>query len=627
MVDINHRERTIKVKIVYYGPAVGGKTSNLKVLFERALGTRRGQFLSINSRQDRTILCDLLPLRSGGFRGYELKLQLAAVPGQAIYAASRRVILKGVDGIVFVANSATDRWHESQQSFQEMTGNLLAQQLDPRRIPLVLQYNKRDLPEVMPIADLSRALNDRRAPEFPAVATRGEGVLETFSCILSLVVDVLCRSFATLQLPPGQTVAAWTQQAVEGMFGATRLDQPREPVQPEALALDPDVAASDESPGHLKLQVFTAQDALVGGAAAPETRATDSLAESYAEASAELGLAVSELREERDLLRVRLEEVQRALELATEEPGQTDVETRVRAILQVLVRASRASGATLLLYTGEAAQVLALSPLVGDPLSRTVWGAAHVDELRTLAEPRVEEADASLELAEALRDGMPSFEAVAFVPLRSAERLLGLALLYFGPYAALPTRDRLVHLGFLARVLSGPLEALAAREAALAGDRLKVLSRASATAVASLLTRLPPELARRQPLRIADVLGPLRMPGISVDVPSATATVPGDAALLRFAFASLVRQCETDALERGQIPEVSVRVEEKEGAVSVHITGGGRASVMSAPESGPDLSDAELSVVQSIVGLHGGVLVSGRGEGQAVHFTVELVGA
>jgi signal recognition particle receptor subunit beta len=627
MAEINHRERTIKVKIVYYGPAVGGKTSNLKVLFDRALGTRRGQFLSINSRQDRTILCDLLPLRSGGFRGYELKLQLAAVPGQAIYAASRRVILKGVDGIVFVANSATDRWHESLQSYQEMNANLLAQLLDPRRIPLVLQYNKRDLPAVMPIADLSRALNDRRAPEFPAVAMRGEGVLETFSAILSLVVEDLCRSYATLQLPPGQTVAAWTKHAVEGMFGTTRLDRPLETVRPDALAPEPDGAAPGEEQGHLKLQIFTAQDAPAGGPAAPETRAADSLAESYAEASAELGLAVSEVREERDLLRVRLEEVQRALELATEAPGETDVETRVRAILQVLVRAGRASGATLLLYTGEAAQVLALAPLVGDPLSRTVWGATHVDELRTLAESRLEDADGSLELAEALRGGTPAFEAVAFVPLRSAERLLGLSLLYFDPYAALPNRDRLVHLGFLARVLSGPLEALAAREATLAGDRLKVLSRASATAVASLLTRLPADLARRQPLRIADVLGPLRVPGILVDVPSPTTTVPGDAALLRFAFASLVRQCETDALERGQIPEVSVRVEEKEGAVNVRITGGGRASVMSAPEAGPDLSDAELSVVHAIVALHGGVLIAGRGEDQSAHFTVELVGA
>jgi hypothetical protein len=117
------------------------------------------------------------------------------------------------------------------------------------------------------------------------------------------------------------------------------------------------------------------------------------------------------------------------------------------------------------------------------------------------------------------------------------------------------------------------------------------------------------------------------VPGISVDAPSPTVTVLGDAALLRFAFASLVRQCETDALERGQIPEVSMRVEERAHAVLVRITGGGRASVMTAPERGPDLSDAELSVVHAIVALHGGVLVSGRRADQAAQFTVELISA
>ncbi len=639
MAEINHRERTIKVKIVYYGPAVGGKTSNLKVLFDRALRARRGQFVSINSAQDRTLLCDLLPLRSGGFRGHELKLQLAAVPGQAIYAASRRVILKGVDGIVFVANSAVDRWHENQQSWQEMTSNLLAQRLDPRRIPLVLQFNKRDLPQVMPIEDLSRALNDRRAQEFPAVATKGEGVLETFAAILSLVVDDLRRSYATLQLPEGQTVETWTQQAVVGMFGTTRLEPE---VAPEAPMAQPPPAAPPagitgpsslaaavaEELGHLKLNIFAAQDAPLarpaGATPAPAGPATDSLAESYAEASATLGLAVSELKEERNLLRVRLEEVQRALELATEAPGETDVETRVRAILRVLVAGGGASGATLLLYSGEAAQVLALPPLVGDPLSRTVWGVSHLDELRTLAGPRLEEADAATELTETLRLGLPSFEAVAAVPLRSAERLLGLALLYYDAYASLPARDRLVHVGFLARVLSGPLEAIAAREATLAGDRQKVHARAAAAAVASLLTRLPPDLARRQPVVLEQALAPLRVPGISVEVKDPAAAVVGDAALLRFTFATLVRQCEADALERGQVPEVAVSVTAKPTSYLVRVMGGGRTSVMAAPEKGLDLSDAEMSVVHAIVALHGGVLLSARREDGSPLFTVEL---
>jgi hypothetical protein len=176
-------------------------------------------------------------------------------------------------------------------------------------------------------------------------------------------------------------------------------------------------------------------------------------------------------------------------------------------------------------------------------------------------------------------------------------------------------------------VLAGPLEASAAREAASVADRLKMLSRASAAAVASLLTRLPVELTRRQPLRLADVVGPLRVSGVSVALDSPAVSVLGDAPLLRFALASLVRQCETDALERGQVPEVSVRVTAKGPVIRVHVTGGGRASVTSAPESGPDLADAELSVVHAIVALHGGVLVSGRSEGQAPQFTMDLIPA
>jgi mutual gliding-motility protein MglA len=284
MVDINHLQRTIKVKLVYYGPAVGGKTTNIKVLFERALGSRRGQFVSVNSAQDRTILADLLPLRTGGFRGYDLKVQLLAVPGQAMYAATRRVVVKGADGVVFVANSADDRWSENLQSLQEMAANLLAQQIDASRIPLVFQYNKRDLPAVIELPALSRALNGRHVPEFPAVASRGEGVLETFTSILTLTIEDLCRRYVTLQLPAGQTVAAWAKQAVEGMFGAARLDAPEAPP-----------AAPAEVVEHLKVRVPTADDSgrgtLVGADARP-----DSLTESYAQASAELGFAVSELR-------------------------------------------------------------------------------------------------------------------------------------------------------------------------------------------------------------------------------------------------------------------------------------------------------------------------------------------
>jgi mutual gliding-motility protein MglA len=625
MVDIDHRERVIKVKLVYYGPAVGGKTTNLKVLFERAAATRRGQFVSVNSAQDRTILCDLLPLRTGGFRGYDLKVQLLAVPGQAMYGATRRVVLKGADGVAFVANSALDRWRENELSLREMVSNLRAHQIDVTRVPLVMQYNKRDLPAVVEIPALSRALNTRRVPEFPAVAARGEGVLETFTALLRLTIEDLCRRYATLQMPPGQTVDGWVEQAVTAMFGGASLATPEE----VAAAAGAAAAALDAAPDvdRLKLRVATAEEPARESAAGPEIRTAEGLTESYAEASAELGFLVSELREARDRQTARLDEVRQALELATEGLGRIGVEDRLEAILKVLVKAGGASGASLLLFSGESPQVLPLAPLKDDPLSRTTWGAAHVEEAKALTEPSLEEASRSPQLAQALCLAEPYFEGVALVPMRSAERLLGLALLYYGPYAVLPPAETIVHLGFLARVLSGPLEASAAREAASAGERLKVLSRASAAAVASLLTRLPWELAARRPLRLADVLSPLAGSGVSVDTPSPGTAVLGDAPLLRFAFASLVRQCEADALEKGQIPEVTVRVDVDGDAVHVLVTGGGRASLTSTPHVGPDLADAELSVVHAIVALHGGVMESGRGEGQAPRFAVDLIRA
>ena len=178
----------------------------------------------MNSQQDRTILCDLLPLKSGGFRGYDLRFQLAAVPGQAIYAPARRVVLRGSDGVVFVANSATDRWHENLQSYRELQGHLLAQQIDPITIPMVLQYNKRDLPDVMEVEALDRGLNARRLPVFPAVAMRGEGVLETFAAIVRVTLEDLSRRYPAIALPAGQTIAEWTEQAIVSMFGTARLD-------------------------------------------------------------------------------------------------------------------------------------------------------------------------------------------------------------------------------------------------------------------------------------------------------------------------------------------------------------------------------------------------------------------
>ncbi len=317
MVEFNRQERIVKVKIAYYGPAVGGKTTNLKVLYERARGGRRGEFVSVNSQQDRTILCDLLPLKSGGFRGFDLRFQLAAVPGQAIYAPARRVVLRGSDGVVFVANSATDRWHENVQSFRELQGHLLAQQLDPATIPMVLQYNKRDLPDVLEIEALDRGLNARRLPVFPAVATRGEGVLETFAAIIQ--ADARGPGAALpghRRCPRGR--GSRTGRSRRSSRCSGRPSSPAGETDEEIVTVDlPEEALfSEEASARHLLRLSMPEEVGKTAASAPDAASSAVLAESYAQASTELGLRVTDLREERDLARSRLAEVRMALELA-----------------------------------------------------------------------------------------------------------------------------------------------------------------------------------------------------------------------------------------------------------------------------------------------------------------------
>ncbi len=621
MVDINTKDRTLRVKIVYYGPALGGKTTNLSVLHERALQSRRGEFVSVNSMQDRTILCDLLPLRSGGFRGFDLRLQLLAVPGQAMYAATRRVVLKAADGVVFVANSASDRWRETAQSFEEMNAHLLAHQLDPHTIPLVFQYNKRDLPQTVELATLQRELNVRHVPSFPAVATQRTGVLETFSAILRVTMSDLCRRYRTMELPPGQSVETWTTQAVQEMFGRDRLDAaPAEEAEEVELA-DGTVVAIERS-GHRRVQVTTPEE--TPAAPAPNARAGDSILASYAEASTELGFVVSELREERDTARGRLQEMREALEVATQSAGVGEVESRIGRLLQVLGRAAGASGAALRLLAGESKRILVLPPLASDPLSRTSWGRDHIDALGDLAEPLVEEAVESAELTDALRAGKPSFEAAVVVPLRSTERLLALALLYYDVHAVLPSREALLHLGFLARALAGVLEASAAREASCAAERHRVLSAIATAAVASLVARHPPESLPRTRVELGEMLAPLKNLGVAVELPSAAISVLADAPLIRFALSSLVHLCEADASGRGESPRIVVAASVEDGAVHLKVSGGGRIGVLPSRQPDPAASDAELRVIQAVIDRHGGVLERERHADRRLHFKLRL---
>lgn len=191
MSMINYASREINCKIVYYGPGLGGKTTNLEYVYGKINPESRGKLISLATETDRTLFFDFLPVDLGTIRGFRTRFHLYTVPGQVYYNASRRLILKGVDGVVFVADSQRERMDANITSMQNLYENLEEYGYDPQKIPMVVQYNKRDLPNGVPIEELRAALNPGRRPEFEAVAIEGIGVFDTLKAVSKLVVQSL----------------------------------------------------------------------------------------------------------------------------------------------------------------------------------------------------------------------------------------------------------------------------------------------------------------------------------------------------------------------------------------------------------------------------------------------------
>ncbi len=193
MSFINYASREINCKIVYYGPGLGGKTTNLQYIYNRTNPTAKGKMISLATETERTLFFDFLPLALGEIRGFKVRFHLYTVPGQVFYDASRKLILKGVDGIAFVADSQIERMDANIESMDNMKINLREQSYDLAKIPYVLQYNKRDLPNAASLAELKRVLNPNGVPDFEAVATVGTGVFETLKTISKAVLVELRR--------------------------------------------------------------------------------------------------------------------------------------------------------------------------------------------------------------------------------------------------------------------------------------------------------------------------------------------------------------------------------------------------------------------------------------------------
>jgi len=188
MSFVNYSSREINTKIVYYGPGLCGKTTNLQYIFNKTNPQARGKMISLATETERTLFFDFLPLSLGEIRGFKTRFHLYTVPGQVFYDASRKLILKGVDGIVFVADSQVERMEANIESFENMKVNLKEQGYELDRIPYVIQYNKRDLPNAAPVEEVRKLINSKAIPDFEAVATTGEGVFDTLKSVCKLVI-------------------------------------------------------------------------------------------------------------------------------------------------------------------------------------------------------------------------------------------------------------------------------------------------------------------------------------------------------------------------------------------------------------------------------------------------------
>jgi len=683
MVELNHRERTIKVKIVYYGPPVGGKTTNLQVLHQHAQPQRRGELISINSAQDRTILFDLLPLRAAGFRGFDLRLQVLAVPGQAMYAATRRLVLKGADALVFVANSAADRWEENIQSFREMTQNLLVHQLDPSALPLVLQYNKRDLPQLTPAEFMDRALNARNVDAIHAVAVRGEGVLETFSAILLRTMQDLSSRYQIVETGKGRSIQQWVRETITGMFGRTTLAAEPNPVHEEPVpdlfaaaildaappAAPPPPPPSPPPPGERRtVRVGLPDDMVRRASLGPDARANETLVESYAQASAQLSGTVADLQEERDVARRRLEDVEQALTTAQDVLMGQPLEPTLRNILGRLAESGGAAHASFLRPdVGGQLRSVALLALAEDPLLRVPSGVRHVTtRFLKETEPRAHQTADNLDLGDALEANVPALSAVVAVPVRTPQGLQGLAMLYYVADAALPGAEALAHLGQIARALSASLELSRVLETVRNAERSLALAVAGTASVRGLeeviaslvelrdrlgsmrrrsdappwfaaeFAQLAPSLSsalstarsllafsrgeiQREPVGVEELMAHLMGHEVVVDLDPGVGSVSGDAALLRLALTALLDQARS--LGGDHVP-VKVHAVSEGGRVRIGVSGQGVAGA--ASQALP--SDMSLSLVRRIAELHGGSFTQTT-QGTVTLFTLLLTPA
>ena len=314
MVQFNFSERTIKAKVVYYGPPQSGKTTNLEQIHRITDPDGSNRLISLNTAQDRTLFFDLLPFSLGTVSGYDFKIQLYTVPGQVQYNATRRVVLAGADAVVFVADGQKAMARENLTALENMKVNLLANRLVPEKVPLVLQYNKQDLDSLIPRPELDRSLNFWGRKAFPAVAARGEGVMETFAAVVQDMLAAIALKYNLKEkgLDP-EAVPEIVAQAFEAIVrkAPSAAPVPRPPAPPRVVIAQPE-GAEPAYPGQVGPEVSPVSEELLHRA----IRSNVELAEALGQVVRDLGQGLATIQGQADRLQALREDAARAESVA-----------------------------------------------------------------------------------------------------------------------------------------------------------------------------------------------------------------------------------------------------------------------------------------------------------------------
>jgi len=257
MVSINYATREVTCKIVYYGPGLSGKTTNLQLIHDKVPTNTRGKMISLATEADRTLYFDFLPINIGTISGFAAKFQLYTVPGQVYYNATRKLVLRGTDGLVFVADSQVDKMDENIESLNNMKENLAEYGYDISDVPIVIQYNKRDLPNILPVEELEAKLNEMGWKHFEASAVTGEGVFDTLKMIIKLVLDKARSSHSAASKP--KSAAASEPQKAEAAVTASA-GEAREEVSRTQAYGQANSGQTESSAGETKTDIASPTD-------------------------------------------------------------------------------------------------------------------------------------------------------------------------------------------------------------------------------------------------------------------------------------------------------------------------------------------------------------------------------